>query len=464
MKDSKATKKFESLADNNNECEQNRNITSFLCTNKNLQRRDANGQYRRSILFVTPKISNRANTSIYCQSASALSVKENCSKITKSTIRDLGFHRCEVGVFWPSGGDFSALRLAESRRLANLSGNSFLNKSDVFKSRLQKIQNRTDRYRRAYPTASQTIEYSKFFFKQIKDGLIDEQTFFSPDSRVKIFDINWRLRHETENTNKALNLRYNLSLLPSMVNLLSFNEDNFRWSDLVGETEENTANRLLRDKIVARFLSDIEEEIPYMIDNELQLENGLPAEHGGEDNERTRLNRLSQSFATLRENSVANQLHDLELTLEASNATQTKFYAKRGEKQPRITSWRGESREFFPYFWSSVFEGNCDSEASLSLNLASGYRQVPPIQSFPCDTLIDNEADLPHCYAAPLYAKEEKLASTSLYAQSHGICLGKNRTTALVSRTEYCQKIPASSQGRRSCVTENLPRCPECLR
>ena len=460
----KCTKRLESLADNNNECVQNRNITTFRCSNKNLQRRDANGQHRKSFLFITPKISNRANTTIYAQSANSQSRKENCSKITKQTIRDLGFSRLKAGVFWPSGGDFSALRLAESQRLASLSGNRYQHNSEVFRSRLHKIQNRTDRYRRAYPTASQTLAYGKYFYKKLKDGFITEQAFFSPDSRLRIFDINWRLRHKTENTNTALNLRYNLDLLPPMVDLLSFNEDNFRWSDFLGLSEQSKANRLLRDRIVARFLSDIEGEISLIIDDELQLENGIHTEYAAENNERTRFGRLSQNLGKLRENSVPNQLHDLELTLEASHATQTKFYAKRGEKQPRQTSWLGQSREFFPYFWSSVFEGNCDDEATLCLNLASGHRQVPAIQSYPSDKLIDNASDQPNCYAASLYPKEEKLASTSLFAHSHALCLGKNRTAALVSQTEYCQKVPALPQGRRSCVTEDLPRCPECLR
>ena len=201
-----------------------------------------------------------------------------------------------------------------------------------------------------------------------------------------------------------------------------------------------------------------------MVDDELQLENGIHEEYDANNNNSQRIGRLTQHYGTLRENSVANQLHDLELTLEASTETQSKFYSKRGGKQPRITSWRGESREFFPYFWSSVFEGNCDSEASLSVNLASGHRQVPPIQSYPNDKLIDSEADMSHCYAEALYPKEEKLASNSLYNQSFALCLGKNRTATLVSRTEFCQKVPATPQGRRSCITEGLAQCPECLR
>lgn len=260
-KDSRGTKTQESLADFNRECEQNRNVTNFLVSRKNLYRRDANGQMRRSYLFITPKISRQSNTTIFCQSANSISRKENCSKITEKTIRDLGFHRMEAGIFFPSGGDFSALRLAESRRLAALSGNSYLNDSDIFKARLHKIQNRTDRFLRAFPTPSQTLEYSKYIFKQMHDGELDQERWFLPLSTIKIYDVNWTWRHETENTNRTLNARHNFFLLPPMLDLLMFNENNFRWSLFLGEEEEAKANRLLRDRIVSRLYDNIENEI-----------------------------------------------------------------------------------------------------------------------------------------------------------------------------------------------------------
>ena len=438
----------------------------FLTGTKNLFRRDANGQYRKTYLFVTPKISNRAETTIFSHSSGSISRKENCCKITKQTIKDLGFHRLEAGVWWPSGSDFAALRLAESRRLSNLSGNSYLNKSDIFQTKIEKIRNKTDRYLRSWPTPSQILEYSKFVFLLIKEGDLDHDEFFQPLSRgMKIFDTNWRWRHRTDNTNEALNARHGIFLLPSMTYMLHYNEDNFRWASLVGDSEESKANRLLRDKIVTRLLDNIENEVPLMYDDEGQLENGIEAEFDGQvAGERMQFGRLSQHFGKLRSVSVPNFLNDVEISLEASCETKTKYFAKRSEKQPRQTSWKGDSSEFFPYFWSTIFDGNCNDEAVLNVNLASGHRVVPQIQRFLSDTLIDDNTDPPHCYAEAVYPKDEKLASISLYAESHGVCLGKNRTAALVSRTEYCQKIPAAPQGRRSCVTEGLPRCPECLR
>lgn len=127
----------------------------IICSNRNLLRRDANGQYRKTYLFITPRISNKYNTTIYSHSANSISRLENCSKITRQTIRDLLFHRLECGIFYPSGSDYSALRLEESRRLASLSSNRYLSDSDIFKSKLDKIKMRTDRYLRAYPTPSQ---------------------------------------------------------------------------------------------------------------------------------------------------------------------------------------------------------------------------------------------------------------------------------------------------------------------
>lgn len=465
-KDLKATKKLESLADNNNECEQNKGITTFLSGNKNLFRRDANGQYRRTFLFVTPKISNRAETTIFATSASNIARKENCAKITNQVIKDLGFHRMEAGVFFPASFDFAALRLAESRRLSNLSGNSFLNRSDIFQEKLRKIRAKTDRYLRSWPTPSQVLEYSKYVFQQITDGVWNEEEFFQNSSgRMKIFDPNWRWRHRTDNTDRALNSRHHFYLLPPMIDLLQYNEENFRWGPLIGESDLNKTNRLLRDKIVSRLIDNVQNEVPLMYDSEDQLENGIEAELDGiVVGERMDFGRLSQHYGTLRAVSAPNQLHDLEMSLQASHETEAKFYSKRSEKQPRQTSWKGESSEFFPYFWSSIFEGNCNDEAVLSMNLTSGNRLVPPIQAYLNDSLIENDVDPIHTYAAALYPKDEKLASISLHAQSFALCLGKNRTATLVSRTEYCQKIPTAPHGRRSCVTEGLPPCPECLR
>ena len=455
---------MESLADNNNECEQNKGITTFLSGNKNLFRRDANGQFRRTFFFVTPKISNRAETTVFAASAAHIARKENCAKITNHVIKDLNFHRLEAGIWFPSSSDFAALRRTESQRLANLSGNSFLNKSDIFQDKLRKIKNKTDWYLQSWPTPSQVLEYSKYVFQLISEGVWDEREFFQSFSHgMKIYDPNWRWRHETDNTNQAVNSRHHFFLLPRIVDLLRYNEDNFRWGPFIGESETNKANRLLRDKIVSRLIDNIQNEVPLMYESEDQLENGIEAEFDGFV-AGAEFGRLSQHYGTLRAIPAANQLHDLEISLQASHETEAKFYSKRSEKQPRQTSWKGESSEFFPYFWSSIFEGNCNNESVLSMNLTSGHRLVPPIQRYMSDALINNDVDPPHCYAAALYPKDDKLASISLHAQSFALCLGKNRTAALVSRTEYCQKIPAAPQGRRSCVTEGLPPCPECLR
>ena len=437
----------------------------ILCSNRNLLRRDANGQFRKTYLFITPRISNKYNTTIFSHSANSVSRIENCSKITRQTVRDLGFHRLEVGCFFPSGSDFSALRLEESRQLANLSGNRYLSDSDIFRTKLQKIRNKTDRYLRAYPTPSQVLEYSKWVYQQIREGDWDEHSFFLPiEHPPKIWNWNWRWRHETPTTNKSVSDRYGLVYLPPMEEILSSNDTNFRWAAFLGDSEESKANRLLRDKIVSRFLDNLENEQGLMCDDERQFENGVLAEYEGAHDERLRLGRLSPHFSSLREITNPNALNDVEISLEASHETQSKFYAKRGEKQPRQTSWKGESREIFPYFWSTIFTGNCDSEASLNINLSSGHRQVLPIQRFPSETIIDDVSDQPQCIAVPLYPKDEKLASISLLARSYGLCLGRNRTAALVSRNEYCQKVPAELKTRRSCLSEGLSPCHECLR
>ena len=110
--------------------------------------------------------------------------------------------------------------------------------------------------------------------------------------------------------------------------------------------------------------------------------------------------------------------------------------------------------------------GNCDEESTLNINRSNGYRQVAPIYHFPDDALIDKGSDPPQTYAASLYTKDMKMASISLQAESYGLALGKNRTAALVSRQDYCQKVPSTSQqlGQRSCQTEGLPPCNKCLR
>ena len=437
----------------------------IICSNRNLLRRDANGQYRKTYLFITPRISNKYNTSIYSHSANSISRIENCSKITKQTVRDLCFHKLEVGVFYPSGSDFAALRLEESRRLTALSGNRYLSNSKVFKTKLDRIKNRTDRFLRAYPTPSQVLEYSKWVYHQIREGDWDETAFFTPlEHPPKIWDVNWRWRHETPTTNRSVNERYGIIYLPPMEDILTSNELHFNWTPFMGDSEEHKANRLLRDKIVSRLLENLENEQGLMLDDERQLENGILGEYEGGNDERLRLGRLAPHYSTLREISNPNALNDVEISLEASRETQTKFYAKKGEKQPRHTSWKGESREFFPYFWSTIFSGNCNEESSLNINLSSGHRQVLPIQRFPSETIIDNVADQPQCTAVPLYPKDDKLASISLLARSYGLCLGKNRTAALVSRTEYCQKVPAELRTRRTCISEGLSPCHECLR
>ena len=110
--------------------------------------------------------------------------------------------------------------------------------------------------------------------------------------------------------------------------------------------------------------------------------------------------------------------------------------------------------------------GNCDEESSLSINRSNGYRQVAPIYHFPDDALIDKGVDPPQTFASSLYTKDMKMASISLQAESYGLALGKNRTAALVSRQDYCQKVPSTSQqhGQRSCQTEGMSLCNKCLR
>ena len=317
----------------------------------------------------------------------------------------------------------------------------------------------------------QVLCYSKFAYSKIRNDEWNEVAFFlnqSPETTpIKIFDVNWRWRHESSFSSRYINDLYGHITLPPILDMISYNEENFRWSGFIGNSEQNKVNRLLRDQIVTRLLSNLEDEENLMVDNERQLQNGILAEfdHSNLSEPRVQMDRLGKHFGTLREIPNPNNLIDVEVSLQASCETLTKFLGQKGDKMPRTTSYRGEDPEFFPYFWASIFKSNCDEEASLNLNRTGGDpRVVTPIQRYPDDSLIDETVDPPQCYAASLFPKDSKLHSIPLYAQSHGVCLGRNRTAALVSRVEYCQKVPAAPQGQRSCLTEGLPPCHECAR
>ena len=168
----------------------------------------------------------------------------------------------------------------------------------------------------------------------------------------------------------------------------------------------------------------------------------------------------------LRNPSCVNNLVDLEFSLEVNRETEAKYLEKHGENMSKRTAYRGESRENFPYFWSSVFKGNCNEESSLCLNRSNGHRQISPICHFLDEALIDPVPDAPSTYAAELYPKDMKMASLSLQSESYALALGKCKTAALVSRQDYCQKVPATQQQgfNRTCRLEGMSPCYKCER
>lgn len=241
-------------------------------------------------------------------------------------------------------------------------------------------------------------------------------------------------------------------------------ESDFSWQHFTGSSPEHERNRQLRDKIVARLLADVDAQLPIIVDNETQLEAAIQSHFGGPEFE-SYYSELAYSNAVLRNPTPPNNLNDLEISLCVNRETEAKYLEKHGENMSKRTAYRGESREDFPYFWSSVFKGNCDVESSLCLNRSDGHRQISPIYHYVDEALIDPITDPPSTFAAELYPKDMRMASLSLQAESYGLALGKCKTAALVSRQDYCQKVPSTDQlPQRACRSEGMTPCYKCER
>ena len=455
----------------NHGCETNKNVQPIIASLRNLAARDASGHQRVSYLLITPKISNKYNNTVYEASSDSISRKENCSRVSKPVIRDMGIRHLEFGIYFPTSTDWAALRLAESRKIAQLASNPYLNQSAVFREKVKKIEEKKDRYRTAYPNPAQILSYSQYLFLKLKNGEWRSDEFFATPGPVRIYDRNWAWRHHSTMSARSAG-RFGHVTLPPFMQMMRDVEANFSWQPFLGSAPENEANRQLRDRIVTRLLQNIESEIPVVVDNEQQLEYAIQSEFGGPEHE-SYYSQLDDSNALLRAPSCPTNLVDLEFSLQASRDTEAKYLEKRGENMVKRTAYRGESRENFPYFWSTVFKNNCNEESSLNINLSSGTRQVSPICHYLDEALIDPASDTPETYAAPLYPKDMKMASLSLQAVSYGLALGKNRTAALVSRQEYCQKVPLTTPqqphpyqppGPRSCQSEGMLPCYKCSR
>lgn len=159
-------------------CVRNKNVQSILASNRNLDARDASGHQRVSYLLISPKISSKYNLSCYIDSSDAVSRKENCSRITKAVIRDMTARHLEFGVFHATGQEHAALRLAESRRLSQLTNQPYLNKSKRFRQKIRKIEEHRDRLKTAYPNPSQILAYSQFAYLKLRNGEWNEHEFF----------------------------------------------------------------------------------------------------------------------------------------------------------------------------------------------------------------------------------------------------------------------------------------------
>ena len=260
----------------------------------------------------------------------------------------------EFGIFFPTSWDFTALRLAESRKIAHLANDPYLNRSQMFRDKVRRIDEKSDRFRTAYPNPSQVLCYSQFAYMKIRNSEWTEPEFFATPA-VKIFDINWRWRHHSAKSARSAG-RFGHLTLPPMSEMLAQIEVDFSWQPFLGNDPENEANRQLRDKIVARLLQNLEQEQSIIVDNEEQLEAAISSEFGGVEQE-SYFSQLATSTASLRAPTCPNNLVDLEFSLQASRETEAKYLEKRTQQMSKRTAYKGESRENFPYFWSSIFKG-----------------------------------------------------------------------------------------------------------
>ena len=439
-------------------CEGNKDIRPFLVSGHNLYSRNASGVRRLSHLLISWKINSRNSPDVHKVSANDVQRKENSSRIDVHAIRDKTFSSAEIGIFFPHSSNFSALKLNESRRVLSLAGNEYLNQSARFKDKLDEIESKRDRFKRAWPTPSQTTAVTRYIYSTIKNDDWNSQIFFAPSVYRKIFDINFSLRHS--NNPRRLAQRYGHLVLPVIPELLHRVERTHEPRDFWGNSERNLANCMLRDSITAKILSNTLNEIPIMLDSEEQLDQQIASLFGAPS--RVRMD-LPEHNGKRRAPTAPNSLIDLELSLSPSMDTVAKYEEKRMKSMCPTTAYRGET-DTWPYFWNSVFPLACEDEAKLNLEKVTGSRQVPSLFDYPDNSFILETTDQSQIIASPVFFKDPKYISTCLFAKSYAISLAKDKTARLVSRQDLCQSIPIQDSGFKSCITENLELCGECAR
>ena len=438
-------------------CEKNKEPRPHLVSSRNLHARDASGAQRLSYLIISWQINSRGVPSIYKESAESVSRKENSSRVHEHAIRNQTFSSAEMGIFWPHSSNFSALKLDHSRRLLALSNNEYLNQSSRFRAELDEIKNKRDRFKRSWPSPSQLTAASHYIFSSIRAGDWDEDVFFSESVYQKIYDVNFALRHTSTPRRTQ---RWEHQLLPPIPDMLHRIDGSNVAQSFVGNSQADENNRFLRDRITAKLLENILNEKPLIIDNEDQLNNQIRSIFGPRPE---RFCDLEEHNGARREPPPPTSLCDLEISLTPSMTTKAKFEEKKLRSMTASTSYRGEKDQEWPYFWNTMFPEACKTEAQISLEKASGARQIPPLFDFPDNSIICQSTDQSQVYSSSVFYKDPKYLSSCLYARSHGLALSRNKTASLISRQEMCQSIPIQD-GAKSCVSENLEPCDECRR
>ena len=438
-------------------CEGNKDIRPFLVSGLNLYARNASGVRRLSHLVISWKINPRHSPEVYKVSANDVQRKENSSRIDVHAIRDKTFSSAEIGVFFPHSSNFSALRLDESRRVLCLAGNEYLNQSARFRDKLDEIESKQDRFRRAWPSPSQTTAVTRYIYSKIKNNEWNSDLFFAPPVYRKIYDINFSLRHS--NNPRRLAQRYGHLVLPMIPELLTRVDRTHEPRDFWGDSERSLNNCMLRDSITAKVLSNALNEVPIILDSEEQLDQQISSVFGAH---RGSLD-LPEHNGTRRAPTAPNSLIDLELSLSPSIDTVAKYEEKRMKSMSPTTAYRGE-KDSWPYFWNSSFPLACEDEAKLNLEKVTGNRQIPSLFDYPDNSFITEATDQSQVVASPVFFKDPKYTSSCLYAKSYAISLAKNKTARLVSRQNLCQSVPIQDSEYKSCVTENLELCGECAR
>ena len=348
------------------QCPSNKNLNNFLVSSTNIYRRDAESQFHKYYLSLTLFAGD--DNDLIDNATKTQSRQESSLKITPEKISGLLPYSIEVGIWYPTGGDWLTLEKKRGEQLAWLSSNRYIQQSSRYRSALFEISRLDHRSTPCLPNPSQIHAIAQFAFTKVRRGPWLGYGFEPlKTEKVKIYNPRFAWRE----SDRFVETR---PILPPMHMLNIHVAANANPDDFIGSSETKKENRQLLATLEEKIATEwaISRFVP--LDNHKQADLFQSYEFGdaaaGADIAHGLVRRNTPRSSKYRAPPQVNALVDLEFHLRPLPWTLREYRRKRCNEENPPTKYRGEldsdvvETSKWPNYWNVQYGNGCTDESA----------------------------------------------------------------------------------------------------